>query len=80
VLLAISTSGEAGNVLNAVTVAKALGLSVIALTSERASRLAAVADIALQATGGNTAEIQQNHIRMYHELCDRLEADLTGRI
>jgi D-sedoheptulose 7-phosphate isomerase len=79
VLLAISTSGEAQNVLNAVTVAKALGLTVIGLTGARASRLETQADIALQAPGANTAEIQQHHIRIYHELCDSLEADLSER-
>jgi D-sedoheptulose 7-phosphate isomerase len=80
VLLAISTSGEAGNVLNAVTVAKALGLTIVALTGARESRLATAADIALQAPATATAEIQQHHMRMYHELCDLLEADLTERI
>jgi phosphoheptose isomerase len=78
VLLAISTSGEAENVLNAVTVAKALGLTIVGLTGARESRLAVAADIALQAPAASTAEIQQHHIRMYHELCDLLEADLPN--
>ena len=66
VLLAISTSGEAQNVLNAVSVAKALGLSVIALTGERESRLSAAADVVLRAPATETAEVQGWHIRMYH--------------
>jgi len=78
VLLAISTSGEAQNVLNAVSVAKALGLSVIALTGQRESRLSAAADIVLRAPATETGEIQSWHIRMYHALCEMLEADAFG--
>ena len=77
VLLAISTSGEATNVLNAVTVAKALGVTVIALTGGRESSLSAAADLALRTPAGSTAQVQEHHIRMYHELCDQLEADLV---
>ncbi len=78
VLLAISTSGEATNVLNAVTVAQALGVTVIALTGGRDSRLSAAADLALRTPPGSTAEVQEHHVRMYHALCDQLEADLVG--
>jgi phosphoheptose isomerase len=78
VLLAISTSGEAQNVLNTVTVAKALGLSVIALTGQRESRLSAAADVVLRAPATETGEIQSWHIRMYHALCEMLEADAFG--
>jgi phosphoheptose isomerase len=78
VLLAISTSGEAQNVLNAVSAAKALGLSVIALTGERVSRLSAAADVVLRAPASATAEVQEWHIRMYHALCEMLEADAFG--
>jgi D-sedoheptulose 7-phosphate isomerase len=78
VLLAISTSGEAQNVLNAVSVARALGLSVIALTSWRESRLSAAADVVLRAPATETGEVQGWHIRMYHALCEMLEAEAFG--
>jgi phosphoheptose isomerase len=78
VLLAISTSGRAANVLNAVSVAKALGLSVIALTGQRESRLFADAGVALRAPATETAEVQGWHIRMYHALCEMLEQDAFG--
>jgi phosphoheptose isomerase len=78
VLLAISTSGEARNVLNAVSVAKALGLSVIALTGEHDSPLSGAADVVLRAPATATAEVQAWHIRMYHTLCEMLEADAFG--
>ena len=74
-LLAISTSGKAQNVLNAATVAKALGLTVIALTGERDSPLASLADVAIRAPATDTAEVQGWHVGLYHALCTMLEAD-----
>ncbi len=78
VLLAISTSGGAQNVLNAVATAKALGLSVIALTGQRHSRLSTAADIVLRAPAVDTAAVQAWHIHLYHALCEMLEADAFG--
>jgi D-sedoheptulose 7-phosphate isomerase len=75
VLLGISTSGEAQNVVNAATVAKALGLTVIALTGERESRLSALSDVVLRAPATDTAAVQGWHIHMYHALCEMLEVD-----
>jgi len=77
-LLAISTSGKAQNVLNAATVAKALGLTVIALTGERDSPLASLADVAIRAPATDTAEVQGWHVGLYHALCTMLEADAFG--
>jgi phosphoheptose isomerase len=78
VLLGISTSGQAGNVLNAATVAKALGLPVIALTGAGGGRLAELADVALRAPATDTAAVQGWHIHLYHALCDMLEVDAFG--
>jgi len=75
VLLGISTSGEAQNVVNAATVARALGLTVIALTGERDSRLSALSDVVLRAPATDTAAVQGWHIHMYHALCEMLEVD-----
>lgn len=77
-LFAISTSGKAQNVLNAATVAKALGLAVIALTGERDSPLASLADVAIRAPATDTAEVQGWHVQLYHALCTMLEADAFG--
>jgi D-sedoheptulose 7-phosphate isomerase len=75
VLLAISTSGNALNVLNAVRVARAFGLRSIALTGTGGS-LGALCDLSIAAPGTDTAAIQENHMRMYHALCGAVEAEL----
>lgn len=77
-LLCISTSGRAQNVLNAAAVARALGVTVIALTGERDSPLASLADVAIRAPATDTAEVQGWHVQLYHALCTMLEADAFG--
>lgn len=73
-LLAISTSGRAKNVCNAVIVAKAFGLKSIALTGRTGGDLAPLADIAIRVPSDNVAEIQELHLPVYHWLSTELEA------
>jgi D-sedoheptulose 7-phosphate isomerase len=75
VLLAISTSGNAANVLNAVRVGRAFGLRCIALTGTGGA-LGRLCDPSVAAPGADTAAIQENHMRMYHALCGAVEAEL----
>ncbi|HOG45441.1 MAG TPA: SIS domain-containing protein [Anaerolineae bacterium] len=77
-LLAISTSGRAQNAINAATVARALGLTVIALTGAAESPLAAAAGVAIRAPSRDTPEVQTYHQQLYHALCLMLEADAFG--
>ncbi len=78
VLLGISTSGNARNVGYAATVARALGVYVVALTGRSGGQLAEWADVTLKAPAGDTAEAQEFHIQLYHTLCAMLEAQLFG--
>lgn len=71
--LAISTSGNAQNVLYAASLARVFGLPVIALTGEKGGQLAQLADVAIHAPASHTDEIQNWHIQIYHTLCEMLE-------
>jgi len=75
VLLGISTSGNARNVVYAAQVARALSLTVIAFTGESGGRLAELADIALRVPATRTDRVQELHIQCYHALCEMLEND-----
>lgn len=75
VLLAISTSGNALNVINAVRVARALELKSIALTGEGGA-LKELTEISIIVPGLDTARIQEYHMAIYHTLCAALEAEL----
>lgn len=73
ILLAISTSGNAANVVAAAKVAKGLGLTVIALTGAGGGRLAQLADIAVCVPETETYKVQELHLPVYHYLCASVE-------
>ena len=73
VLLALSTSGNSKNVLAAAKVARALGLTVIALTGEGGGALAAFADVLLAVPERETFKVQELHLPVYHYLCAAVE-------
>ena len=77
-LIAISTSGNSKNVVNAVKVAKALGVKVIALTGETGGILKALADITICAPSTETYKIQEYHLPIYHYLCAKVEEEIFG--
>ena len=72
-LIAISTSGNSKNVINAVDVAKALGVKVIALTGETGGELKQFADVTICAPSTETYKIQEYHLPIYHWLCAKVE-------
>ncbi len=82
-LIAISTSGNSRNIVNAAETARHQGLSVIALTGAGGGELLRHASVAVQAPSAVTARIQEAHILIGHWWCalveDRLlEGTLTA--
>jgi len=73
VFLGISTSGKARNVRLAAAVARARGLGVVVLTGAAESPLSELADVCLHAPARRTDLVQEEHIALYHALCDMLE-------
>lgn len=78
VFLGISTSGNSKNVMNAVVVAKAIGMSVVGLTGKSGGELAKAADVAIKAPETETFMIQELHLPIYHCLCLMLEEKFFG--
>lgn len=78
VLLAISTSGDSSNVIEAARVARAKGVRVIALTGLKGSRLSALADVCIRVPRDEVFQVQELHLPVYHVLCAAVEADLFG--
>lgn len=74
-LIAISTSGNSKNVVNAATIAKAMGISVISLTGKKHCRLDDLADIAIHVDATETYRVQELHLPVYHWLCARVEEE-----
>ena len=81
VLLAISTSGNSGNVLEAVQAAHDLGVSVVALTGAGGGKIVAalgVSDVSICVPHKVTARIQEVHLLVLHCLCDAIDFELFG--
>lgn len=78
VLLAISTSGNSANVVEAAKVARAKGAKVVALTGSRESKLSVLADICVRVPRDEVFQVQELHLPTYHVLCAAVEADLFG--
>ena len=76
VLIALSTSGNSANCVNAALVAKAKGMKVVSLTGAGGGKLGAVADASLAVPETETYKIQELHLPIYHALCAALEETL----
>jgi D-sedoheptulose 7-phosphate isomerase len=78
VLVAITTSGGSASVIEAVEVARRLGLTVIGMTGLRGAKFAARCHHALVTPSAATPRIQEGHIAMGHALCELIEVALFG--
>ena len=76
VLIAISTSGNSGNVLKAVDAAHRAGASVIGLSGKSGGALDAKCDVSLVVPSDITARIQEMHIVIGHLICALTEEHL----
>ncbi len=78
VLLGISTSGNAQNIIYAFEVAKAKGMATILLTGQDGGKLSKIADITLKVPASRTLEVQELHLPIYHTICLMLEDFFFG--
>ncbi|MEP2668063.1 MAG: D-sedoheptulose 7-phosphate isomerase [Cyclobacteriaceae bacterium] len=77
VLLAISTSGNSANVINAAKAAREKGMVVVALSGKNGGKLAALADVNIIVPHDGFADrIQEVHIKVIHILILLIEKHL----
>lgn len=78
VLLGISTSGNSTNVINAIQVAKAKGMKVIALTGKDGGKINGLADIEIRVPHfGYADRVQEIHIKVIHILIMLIEKEMA---
>jgi phosphoheptose isomerase len=75
VLIGITTSGNAKNVINAAMAAHVKGAKVIGMTGEGGGKLAECADVLLNVSERETYRVQEEHLKLYHRLCAEVEAE-----
>jgi D-sedoheptulose 7-phosphate isomerase len=78
VIVGISTSGNAANVIAAMKTARELGCQTIGFTGENGGRLKDGVDICLHAPSNVTARIQEVHIVVWHIVCEMIEQELSA--
>lgn len=75
-LIAISTSGNSENILNACKIAKVNQIKVIGLTGATGGKLVNHCNVAIRAPEKAVPLIQELHLPIYHALCAMLEVKL----
>lgn len=83
VLLGISTSGNSGNIIRAMELARQMGMFTLALTGG-GGELSLLVDVAVEIPATNTQYIQEAHLAVEHLLCELVEHNLfetgTGNV
>lgn len=81
ILLAISTSGNSGNVNRAIEAAHDREMHVIALSGKQGGNMAALLaedDVEIRVPSESTARIQEVHLLAIHCICDLVDHQLLG--
>jgi len=73
IVFAISTSGNAKNVIEAVLTAKKIKLKTIGFSGKDGGGLSKISDLSLIVPSNSTARIQESHIAIIHILCELIE-------
>jgi len=78
ILVAISTSGNSQNIINAVDVAKAQGLHTVGLLGKTGGALKGRCNHQWIAPGATADRIQEIHMLVLHTLIEHIELNLAG--
>jgi D-sedoheptulose 7-phosphate isomerase len=73
VVVAISTSGNSPNVLDALRLARARGAKTIGFAGEAGGKMAELCDVILKVPSRSTPRIQECHILAGHIICEVVE-------
>jgi len=76
VLIALSTSGNSMNVVNAVLAANEKGMKTISLTGASGGKLRDISNTIIQIPSADTPRIQECHMLLGHAICEIVESEL----
>ncbi len=79
VLVAISTSGNSENVINAIEQAKKQGMTVVGFSGKTGGKMKRFCDILIPVPSEDTPRIQECHILIGHIICQLVEEQLFPR-
>lgn len=76
ILVAISTSGNSSNILNAIHAANELGMIVIGFTGHSGGKMKDVCNYLINVPSNDTPRVQESHITIGHILCEIVESNI----
>ena len=74
VLIAISTSGNSVNIINAINSAVKKNIKIIILTGQTGGLMSGLGNVKICVPSKNTQRIQEGHLLIEHLLCESLES------
>jgi len=72
-LIAISTSGNSENIIEALKAAKTYGATTVGLTGQTGGKMKELCDFLIQVPSDDTPRIQECHLIAEHAICDLVE-------
>jgi len=78
VFVAISTSGNSGNILDGIMTARQKGLTIIGLSGQTGGEMKALCDYCICAPSCSTPRIQECHLVIEHLMCGYIEDAIFG--
>lgn len=81
ILIAISSSGNSANILNAIKAAHDRNIDVIAITAHDGGKIVELlreTDVEIRVPSSDTARAQETHVLIIHCLCDIVDYQLFG--
>lgn len=76
VLIGLSTSGNSGNVVNALIKAKEMGITTVGFTGEGGGKMKEHCDLLIDIPSRDTPRIQECHMLLGHTVCEIVETTL----
>ena len=78
VLVGISTSGNAGNIVKAFEMAKTKQVVTIGFTGDKGGKMKEISDFLINVPSNDTPRIQESHILVGHIICELVESNIFG--
>ncbi|WP_373034662.1 SIS domain-containing protein [Sulfurimonas sp.] len=78
IFIAISTSGNSKNIIEAIVECKKKGITTIGLTGNENCQIDELCDICIKVPSSSTPRIQESHILIGHILCAIIEEEIFG--
>jgi D-sedoheptulose 7-phosphate isomerase len=76
ILIGLSTSGNSGNVVNALEKAHALQMTTVGFTGSGGGKMKAHCDLLVAIPSSDTPRIQECHMLLGHTICEMVESQL----